>query len=73
MKENFDEEDNNLIEDNVNDNNTSFIDDYDSKFRNILINHVLFFTIHYSFFSIVKFIIGIIFILVPFIFFLFFF
>jgi hypothetical protein len=70
MKENFDEEDNNLIEDNVNDNNTSFIDDYDSKFRNILINHVLFFTIHYSFFSIVKFIIGIIFILVPFIFFL---
>ena len=51
MKENFDEEDNNLIEDNVNDNNTSFIDDYDSKFRNILINNMLFFTTHYIFFS----------------------
>ncbi len=74
MKEFSEDEDNRLIENNkydINDKNeTSFIDDYDSKFRNLIINQVLFFTIHYSFFSIIKLIIGIIFILVPFIFFL---
>ena len=74
MKVFLEEEDNQLIEsnddDNINNNEPSFIDDYDSKFRNILINNMLFFTTHYIFFSIIKLIIGIIFILVPFIFFL---
>ena len=64
------DEQNVLKEDFNDEEELSFIDDYDSNFRYTLIQHVLFFSVHYKLYSIIKFTFGLIFILVPFISFL---
>ena len=69
MDESEDEQ-NKFIEEYNEEEEASFIDDYDSNFRNTLIQQVLYFSYHSKIYSSIKFIIGLIFILGPFISFL---
>ena len=69
MDESEDEQ-NKFVEEYNEEEEASFIDDYDSNFRNTLIQQVLYFSYHSKIYSSIKFIIGLIFILGPFISFL---